>query len=119
MWDDEFGSGERLVRVLASQSANPWTGSTVLGWKEASKRADALAIAPYFGHRHGNARTAAETATMSPDALIEALATDVAEARKQIEANVGQRSGTRGKPRGNGGVERLPGGFTSSSTCSD
>jgi hypothetical protein len=87
IWEAEFDSGERLVRVLASQSANPWTGSTILEWKDAAKHADALAIAPYFGHRHGNPKTAAQTAQMAPDQLIAALAEDVAEARKHIEAN--------------------------------
>ncbi len=87
IWESEFGSGDRLVRVVASQSANPWTGSTILEWKDASQHADALAIAPYFGHRHGSPKTAAQTAKMTPDELIAALAEDVAESRKHIEAN--------------------------------
>jgi hypothetical protein len=87
IWENEIGAGDRLVRVLASQSANPWTGSTVLEWKDAAKHADALAIAPYFGHRHGNPKTAAETAKRTADELVTMLADDVAESRKHIEAN--------------------------------
>jgi hypothetical protein len=88
IWEAEFGRSNRLVRVLASQSANPWTGSTILEWKDASQHTDALAIAPYFGHRHGNPQTAAQTAMMTPDELIAAMREDVAESRKHIEANV-------------------------------
>lgn len=50
IWRDVFGEqgGTRLVRVLAAQSANPWTGEQVLAWNDAYKQADAIAIAPYF-----------------------------------------------------------------------
>lgn len=50
IWRDVFGAqaGTRLVRVLAAQSANPWTGGQVLAWNDAYKQADAIAIAPYF-----------------------------------------------------------------------
>jgi hypothetical protein len=44
-----FGDPARLVRVIAAQSANPWTGKTELDWQDAYKQADAVAIAPYFG----------------------------------------------------------------------
>src|SRR5262245_55124083 len=37
LWEKEFGGRDRLVRVLAAQSANPWTGSTVADWKDAHK----------------------------------------------------------------------------------
>lgn len=90
LWEEEFGKGDWLVRVLASQSANPWTGMTVLTWQDADRHADALAIAPYFGNRHGDPNTAAETARLTPDQLIAALEQDVADARKHIEANVAE-----------------------------
>jgi len=50
IWRDVFGAeaDTRLVRVLAAQSANPWTGNQVLAWNDAYKQADAIAIAPYF-----------------------------------------------------------------------
>jgi len=53
IWEEVFGGPERLVRVLASQSENPWTARTVLEWQDAYRGADALAVAPYFGGRLG------------------------------------------------------------------
>jgi hypothetical protein len=84
LWEAEFGGPERLVRVLAMQSANPWTGTTALDWKDASRHTDAVAIAPYFGNRWGDPKTADQTAVMTADALILALRDDVAATRKQI-----------------------------------
>lgn len=45
-----FGAStsKRVVRVLAGQAANTWTGEEMLGWKDAYKHTDAYAIAPYF-----------------------------------------------------------------------
>jgi hypothetical protein len=50
IWREVFGADadRRLVRVLATQAANPTSGETVLSWKDAYKEADAVAIAPYF-----------------------------------------------------------------------
>jgi hypothetical protein len=50
IWRDVFKSQRsRIVRVLATQSANPWSSEVVLGWNDAHDDADVLAIAPYFG----------------------------------------------------------------------
>ena len=43
-----FGGRERLVRVLASQAANPYVSEQILSFREAYKSADALGIAPYI-----------------------------------------------------------------------
>jgi hypothetical protein len=50
IWRDVFGADadKRLVRVLATQAANPTGGEAVLSWNDAYKQADAVAIAPYF-----------------------------------------------------------------------
>ncbi len=40
---------QRLVRVLSAQAANPWTAQQILNHENAFQKADALAIAPYFG----------------------------------------------------------------------
>jgi hypothetical protein len=45
----------RLVRVVASQSDNPWTAGQVLGFRDMAAWTDALAIAPYFGNGIFNA----------------------------------------------------------------
>ncbi len=56
IWQDAFdGDTSRFVRVLASHGANPWTGLVELyainntTINPTGTRADALAIAPYFG----------------------------------------------------------------------
>jgi hypothetical protein len=86
IWQKAFGGNKRLVRVLATQSANPWTGSTVLDWKDAYKSADAVAIAPYFGHRFGNPKTADKVAAMSAAELVAELATDVENNKKVLKS---------------------------------
>ena len=48
IWEQVFGSTNRLVRVLSTHSANTWTTTTVLDWKNARSKTDAVAIAPYF-----------------------------------------------------------------------
>ncbi|EKQ67175.1 PA14 domain-containing protein [Leptolyngbyaceae cyanobacterium JSC-12] len=50
IWEDVFGASmsDRVVRVLAGQAANPWTGEEMMRWKNAYKYTDAYAIAPYF-----------------------------------------------------------------------
>ncbi len=54
IFEDEFGGHQRLVRVLASQAANAWLADVILSHRDAYKHADALAIAPYFGHYLGD-----------------------------------------------------------------
>lgn len=85
LWEKEFGDNKRLVRVLATQSANAWTGSTALDWKDAYKEADAIAIAPYFGHRFGSPKTADKVAAMSADDLVADLAKDVESNKKVLQ----------------------------------
>jgi len=48
IWEEVFGGRDRLVRVLASQAANPYVSERIVEWQEAYKQADALAIAPYI-----------------------------------------------------------------------
>jgi hypothetical protein len=83
IWEAEIPKGQ-LVRVLAAQSANPWTGTTVLDFEGAAKHADAIAIAPYFGNKYGSPKTAAEVAKLTPDALVAALKGDLAESLKAV-----------------------------------
>ena len=58
MWEQTFGGTERLVRVMGS-----WTGWTrmsemLLSYRNAYKKTDAVAIAPYFFPKLENARKA-------------------------------------------------------------
>jgi hypothetical protein len=75
IWESAFGpaGNKRLVRVMASQSANPWVSEQVLSWKGAARQVDALAIAPYFGNDFGAPQTQASVAKMSVGQLLDAL----------------------------------------------
>lgn len=50
------------------------------------RHADAIAIAPYFGHRWGNPKSAERTAALSVNALIAALREDVEQSSKHVAA---------------------------------
>ncbi len=86
IWQEVFGDNNRLVRVLAMQSANPWTGQTAMDWKKAYEHADAIAIAPYFGHRWGSPKTADKVAAMTVDELMKKLPADLDKSRENMEA---------------------------------
>ncbi|MGL4549652.1 MAG: hypothetical protein ACRC33_00580 [Gemmataceae bacterium] len=93
-FEKEFGK-DRLVRVLAVQSANPWTGTTVLGWKDAHRKADAVAIAPYFGNRFGGPKTADAVAAMSVEELLKGLGEDLDANRKVIATYAAMAKGRK------------------------
>jgi hypothetical protein len=77
IWEDVFGSGDRLVRVLAVQNANPASAPAVLEWRDAWRHADALAVAPYFGGALGSPARRAQVEKLSVDALLERCAADL------------------------------------------
>jgi hypothetical protein len=72
IWEEVFGGTKRLVRVLAAQSANPWTSEQVMDFEAAYKQADVLGIAPYFGHALGNPKNQDKTVKMSVDDVLDA-----------------------------------------------
>jgi len=72
IWEEVFGGTDRLVRVLAAQSANPWTSVQVMDFQDAYKQADALGIAPYFGHALGNPKNQDQTTKMTVDQVLDA-----------------------------------------------
>lgn len=49
IWEETFGGRQRLVRVIASQAANPYATEQILTFQDSARHFDALAIAPYFG----------------------------------------------------------------------
>ena len=49
IWEKSFGDTKRLVRVMATHAARTSVSDTVLGFEDAYKKTDALAVAPYFG----------------------------------------------------------------------
>jgi hypothetical protein len=55
IFEEVFGGTNRLVRVMASQAANAYISQVKLGFQEAWKHCDALAIAPYVSMNLGPA----------------------------------------------------------------
>ena len=47
-WEKVFGGKQRLVRVMGGMTTNPKLTETLLGFQNAYKSVDAIAIAPYF-----------------------------------------------------------------------
>ncbi|MAW61604.1 MAG: hypothetical protein CMJ94_12320 [Planctomycetes bacterium] len=65
---------DRLVRVVATQSANPWVGTTIMDWPATDpvyQYADVLAVAPYFGGAFGNNTNVNTTLTWTVDQLLD------------------------------------------------
>lgn len=89
LFEAEFGK-DRLVRVLAAQAANPWTGLQVVSWQDAAKSADAIAIAPYFGHGLGSPKTADKVAGMAPEQILATARKDLAENVKKLKTYADQ-----------------------------
>src|SRR5262249_33920812 len=86
LWEEEFGR-DRLVRVLASQFVSPWLTEQVLKWQDAYKHADAVAVAPYFGHDYGQPKSAPAVAGLTVNQLLDRVAAEVdGPHRKMIEA---------------------------------
>jgi hypothetical protein len=48
LWEQAFGGKQRLVRVMGGLTSDRNLSHTVLGYRDAYKDVDALAIAPYF-----------------------------------------------------------------------
>jgi hypothetical protein len=76
IWEEELGR-DRLVRVLAWQFVNPQETEQVLSWKDAYKRADALAVAPYFGHEYGQPDTIGTMTNLTAPQLLDRIASEV------------------------------------------
>ncbi len=87
IWMDVFGGTDRLVRVLAAQSGNPWTSQTILEFENAFRYADALAIAPYFGSDLGKPETQQDVARMSLDGILNHCRTDMKKRHKDVAAH--------------------------------
>ncbi len=84
IFEQVFGGTDRLVRVLGSQSDNPWVGTTVMDWDDAYQHADALAVAPYWdGGLTGNIGVL----NMSMSQIMDILADDIDETRSISEQN--------------------------------
>ena len=89
LWEEAFGGTERLVRVLAGQSAVPRTGRVILGFEGAAEHADAYAIAPYFGGRLVR-KESERVLAMEVDELMVALQDSVALQAEIMARNVAE-----------------------------
>ncbi len=87
IWEEVYQGKEKLVRILASQNANPWTGTTILDWKNASQRAEALAVAPYFGGYLGAAQWQSRVQSMSVNQILDSCAVDIGRAMAYAAEN--------------------------------
>jgi len=74
IWEEIFGGTKRLIRVLAAQSANPWTSEQVMDFEDAYKHADVLGVAPYFGYALGSPKSQNEVVKMTVDEVLDACA---------------------------------------------
>jgi hypothetical protein len=91
IWEEVFGSRERLVRVLAWQSGNTWwMERIILPHEDAYRHADALAIAPYISMnvpREGKDLTAEEVAGWPLDRVLDYMENEsLPKSIKAIEA---------------------------------
>ena len=88
IWEDVFGGPDRLVRVLAAHNTNPWTSEKILGFRKAHKKADVLAIAPYFGGELGKPQTEVEVAKMSLKDILDRCRRDMGIRHKEVAEHV-------------------------------
>jgi hypothetical protein len=97
IWEEVFGGTQRLVRVLAAQSANPWTSEQVIDFEEACRHADALAIAPYFGGALGDPKTQDEVAQWTVDQVLDRCGEYIRQGNETIarQGSLAQERGLR------------------------
>ncbi len=97
IWREVFGGTDRLVRVLAAQSANPWTSEQVMDFEDAYTHADVLGIAPYFGNALGDPKTQDEVVRMTVDEVLDRCAEYIAKGNETIsrQAELARQRGLR------------------------
>lgn len=98
IFESVFGGKDRLVRVLGSQAANPWVSETILSFDDASRHADALAIAPYLGSELGTSESPVNLTRMSIEGLMKELENGAVERVSKMmkkQADVAGRFGLR------------------------
>ncbi|MBS1715373.1 MAG: hypothetical protein JST30_13670 [Armatimonadetes bacterium] len=72
-----FGGRQRLVRVLSAQFAVPSTGREVLSWKDAGRKADAIAVGAYFGYGEGDPARSDDVKSKGLDGLFQRLTAEI------------------------------------------
>lgn len=87
IWENTFNGRDRLVRVLSAQFANPWTSSVILGYDNAGRKADLLAVAPYFGKQLGDPKRMAATTAMPLERLFSICEKEIDKSRTLTAAH--------------------------------
>lgn len=82
IFEREFGSTDRLVRVMGAQvdteaEASVWFAQQVLDWQNAYQKTDAYAVAPYFGYYLGTPEFANQLAAMSVETVLDSATVDM------------------------------------------
>jgi hypothetical protein len=97
IWEEVFGGKDRLVRVLAAQSANPWTSEQVMDFEDAYTHADTLGIAPYFGYALGDPKTQDNVAKMTVEQVLNACEEYIKKEKETIarQAELAKKRGLR------------------------
>ncbi len=78
IFEEVFGSADRLIRVLPTQAANPYVSERILEFQDAYKHADALAVAPYISfniHPQAPVNPTAEVQNWTLDQLLDYVET--------------------------------------------
>ncbi len=84
IFEQVFGGTDRLIRVIGSQSDNPWVGTTVMDWANAHEHADALAVAPYWD---GGLTDNPSVANMSVAQVLDICESDIEDTKLITEQN--------------------------------
>lgn len=85
IFEQVFGSRERLVRVIGTQVANIDVAKEILEWNETFAHADALAVAPYFTM---DPSTVPDPLGMSDAELFAALRADITGLTRGVQEHV-------------------------------
>jgi hypothetical protein len=102
LWRQEWfalggsAAANRVVRVLASQSANPAIGEIIMDWKQSYLEADVLAIAPYFGHDYGTPQNQWNTISKSNAQILDECRQEILNVVAPAMLGNAQRATARG-----------------------
>jgi hypothetical protein len=86
----EILGSDRLVRVLAPQAANPWTGTVMMDYANASKSVDSIAIAPYFGNWMGDPQKTQDVLKLKVEGVLEECQKSLRENKVIVQNEGGQ-----------------------------
>ena len=89
IWEAQFKESKRLIRVLSSQFANPWTSRQILEYLDAGHQVDALAIAPYFGNALGDPKNTLATLQMNPEQLFDLCEKEIEQNHEMVATHAG------------------------------